>query len=152
MPINKLKEMLDTQKIKYVTISHSVAYTAQQVAESAHITGKTMAKTVMVRIDDKIVMVVLPATKKLNFEALKKLTKAKKVALASEAEFKSLFPGCELGAMPPFGNLFGVDVMIAESMTKNDQIAFNAGSHSEAIKLAFKDFKKVVKPKVLKGL
>lgn len=152
MPLKKLKELLDSNKIKYVLMSHSPAYTAQQVAQTSHVSGYQMAKTVMVKLDGKLVMVVIPATNKVNFDIVKKNAKASKAELASENEFKSLFPGCEVGAMPPFGNLFNVDVLVAESMAQNKEIAFNAGSHSEVMKLAYKDFKKVVKPKVMKGI
>lgn len=149
MPVNKLKEFLDSQKIKYVSINHSPAYTAQEVAQSAHIAGKEMAKTVIIKVDGDLKMIVMPATTKVDLDIVKNSTKAKNVELASEYEFNSRFPGCELGAMPPFGNLFGMDVLMAKSLAKNEHLAFNAGSHTEVIKLAFKDFKDVVKATVI---
>jgi len=148
MPVKKLKEFLDANKIKYVTVAHSPAYTAQQIAASAHIPGRELAKTVMVKIDGKLAMAVLPASFKIDFDLLGKASGAKKVELATEGEFKEMFPGCELGAMPPFGNLYGMDVFVAQSLAEDDEIAFNAGSHTELIKLSYKDFERLVKPRV----
>lgn len=150
MPIKKLKEFLDSQKIKYVKISHSKAYTAMDIAESAHISGKELAKTVMVKIDGKMAMAVLPASQKVDFARLQKAVKAKKVELAEEADFRDMFPECDIGAMPPFGNLYGLDVFVADSLAEDEEIAFNAGSHTELIKLSYKDFEKLVKPKTVK--
>lgn len=148
MPVQKLKEFLDKQGIKYITIRHSTAYTAQEVAASAHIPGKELAKIVMVKIDGKMTMAVLPATHNVDLELLKKVAGANKVELATEEEFEGMFPGCDVGAMPPFGNLYGLDVFAAESLAEDKEIAFNAGSHAELIKLAYKDFERLVKPKM----
>ncbi|UCE23593.1 MAG: YbaK/EbsC family protein [Candidatus Zixiibacteriota bacterium] len=150
MPVKKLKEYLDQNSIKYRTITHSTAYTAQQIAASAHIPGKEVAKTVMVKIDDRMAMTVLPASYKVDFDLLKQVVGTKNVELATEREFKDLFPECEIGAMPPFGNLYDMDVYVAESLLEDEEIAFNAGSHTELIKLSMKDYAKLVKPKVLK--
>ena len=149
MPVKKLKQFLDKEKIRYVSISHSPAYTAQEIAASAHIPGKDLAKTVMVKLDGQMAMVVLPATRQVDFEAVKKKAGAKKVELANEKEFKDLFPECEIGAMPPFGNLYGMKVFAADALTKDAEIAFNAGSHTELIRLAYKDFERLVKPTVI---
>ena len=148
MPVQKLKEFLDKQGIKYITIRHSLAYTAQEIAASAHIPGKELAKIVMVKIDGKMTMTVLPATHNVDLELLKKVAGANKVELATEEEFEGMFPGCDVGAMPPFGNLYGLDVFAAESLAEDKEIAFNAGSHAELIKLAYKDFERLVKPKM----
>ena len=147
MPVKKLKDFLDKHHIQYVTCIHSTAYTSQQIAASAHIPGKEVAKTVMVKLDDKLIMAVLPASYRVDLEKLKKITKAKKATLASEDEFKNMFPDCEVGAMPPFGNLYDMPVYVSESLAEDEEIAFNAGSHRELIKLTFKDFEKLVKPK-----
>lgn len=150
MPVNRLKDLLDSNKIKYTTISHSPAYTAQQIAASAHIPGRELAKTVVIKLDGKMAMAVLPASHKVDFDLLKKATEAGKVELASEQEFKDMFPECEVGAMPPFGNLYGMDVFVAESLAEDDEIAFNACSHKELIRMTFKDYEKLAKPKVIK--
>jgi Ala-tRNA(Pro) deacylase len=147
MPAQKLKDFLDSHNIKYVIISHSLAYTAQEIAASAHIAGKELAKTVMVKIDDKMAMAVLPASYKVSFDLLKAAAGARKVELANEQEFRNMFPESEVGAMPPFGNLYGMESFVDESLTRDDEIAFNAGSHTELIKLAYRDFERLVKPK-----
>ena len=148
MPTQKLKEYLDSHDIKYVTISHSPAYTAQMIAASAHIPGKELAKTVMVEIDGKMAMAVLPASEHVLLRRLEEASGAKAARLASEDEFKDAFPGCDVGAMPPFGNLYDMDVYVAESLTEDEEIAFNAGSHTQLMKLAYRDFDRLVKPKV----
>lgn len=150
MPVKKLKDFLDSNNIKYITISHSQVYTAQQIAASAHISGEELAKTVIVKVDGKMAMAVLPATHKVDFDLLKRAVNAKTVELASEQEFQDMFPGCDVGAMPPFGNLYGMDVFVAETLIKDQEIAFNAGSHTELIRLAYKDYEGLVKPRVVK--
>jgi len=149
MPIKKLKDHLDSEKIKYVTISHSPAFTAMEVAESAHVPGRALAKTVMVKLDGRMAMAVLPSTRKVDLNLLRESAGAEEAMLATELEFKSLFPDCETGAMPPFGNLYGMEVYVSPSLAEDDQIAFNAGSHTEVIKLAYKDFERLVRPKVV---
>lgn len=150
MPVRKVKEFLDASKVKYVSIQHSVAYTAQEIAASAHLPGKEVAKTVMVKLDGKMSMAVIPASYSVDFDLMKKASGAKTVKLATEDEFKDLFAECDIGAMPPFGNLYDMDVYVGESLAEDDIIAFNAGSHTELIQLAFADFKKLVKPKIAK--
>ena len=149
MPVKKLKEFLDKEKIKYVSIIHSPAYTAQEVAASAHITGKELAKTVIVQLDGETAMAVLPANRKIILQDLRDVTGADQVKFVPEDEFKKQFPDCETGAMPPFGNLYGMAVYVAASLTQNEEIVFNAGSHTEVIKLSYKDFERLVQPKVV---
>lgn len=149
MPVRKMKEFLDQEKVKYVTITHSPAYTAQEVAQSAHIRGKDLAKTVIVELDGKMAMAVLPANRKIVLQDLREVTGSQEVKFASEDEFKARFQDCETGAMPPFGNLYGMDVYLAETLTQNQEIAFNAGSHTEVVKLALNDFERLVHPKVV---
>jgi Ala-tRNA(Pro) deacylase len=148
MPVKKLKEFLDGNGVKYVSISHSPAFTAQEIAASAHIPGKDLAKTVMVKLDGKMAMAVLPASFKVDFEHLKRAAGAESAELATEEEFKGIFPECELGAMPPFGNLYGMPVFVSQALAEDEEIAFNAGSHIELIKLAYEDFARLVEPKV----
>src|SRR5437763_1176808 len=149
MPVQKLKEFLDREKIKYISIVHSTAYTAQEVAASAHITGKELAKTIIVELDGKMAMAILTANRKIVLQDLREVTGCDQVKFASEEEFKQKFPDCETGAMPPFGNLYGMDVYVAAGLAENNEIAFNAGSHTEVIKMAYQDFERLVKPKVL---
>lgn len=150
MPRPTVKEFLDTHHINYSTIQHTPAYTAPEIAANSHIPGKCLAKVVIVKLDNKFAMVVLPAHKKVNFNLLKELTGSKKIDLASEYEFKDKFPDCEVGAMPPFGNLYDMDVFADETLTKDKEIAFNAGNHSELIKMSYKDFETLVHPNILK--
>ena len=150
MPSKKLKAFLDENKIKYVSIQHSSAYTAQEIAAIAHIPGKDLAKTVIIKIDGKMAMAVLPASYKVSFDNLKDTLGAKEVRLAYEQEFIDKFPDCEAGAMPPFGNLYGMNVFVAESLAEDEEIAFNACNHTELIKMSFSDFEKLVKPKRIK--
>ena len=149
MPAKKLKEYLDSNNIKYLSIKHSAAYTAQEIAAKSHISGKELAKTVIVRINNKIAMAVLPASYKIDFEALMEVTGTGNVILTGEEEFKYMFPDCAIGAMPPFGNLYDLDVYVAKSLTEDDEISFNAGTHTELIRMAYKDFERLVQPKVL---
>lgn len=150
MPVKMLREFLDQNKIKYIAVAHSPAYTAQEIAASAHIPGREVAKTVMVKVDGKMSMAVLPASFQVDLARLAEVAGAAKVELATEEEFKGLFPECEPGAMPPFGNLYDMNVYATESLAEDAEIAFNAGSHTELLKLSYADFEKLVKPTVAK--
>jgi len=149
MPIKKLREYLDSNNIKYVIISHSSAFTAQEVAAHAHIPGKELAKTVLVKINGKMAMAVLPASDKVDFDLLKAAIANENIRLAYEQEFMDKFPDCEVGAMPPFGNLYGMEVYVAKDLTEDEEIAFNACSHSELIRMQYKDFERLVKPMIM---
>jgi Ala-tRNA(Pro) deacylase len=150
MSISSLREYLDRHDIKYIVISHSPAFTAQGVAALAHIPGKELAKTVVVKMDEKLVMAVLPASLQVDLAQFKKATSATDVALASEDDFRDRFPECETGAMPPFGNLYGIEVFAEESLTRDKEIVFNACSHRELIRLAWEDFASLAKPTVIR--
>ena len=149
MPVEKLKQFLNAQHIKYVSVRHSKAYTAQEVAASAHIPGRAMAKVVIVELDGMMAMAVLPANRKVVLQDLRDVTGSEQVRFVAEDKFKSHFPDCEIGAMPPFGNLYGMEVFAADSLAQNTEIAFNAGSHEEIIKLAYADFERLVSPSVM---
>jgi len=148
MPVEKLKQYLDQNQVKYVCVTHSPAFTAQEIAASAHIPGKELAKTVMVELDGRMAMAVLPASYQVDLPALCSLAGAGQIALPAEDRFKSLFPDCEPGAMPPFGNLYDMAVFTTESLAEDEEIAFNAGSHTELVRLAYADFARLVEPKV----
>jgi len=149
MPLSKVRAFLDEHHIKYVVISHSKAYTAQGIAAIAHIRGQELAKTVIVKLDGALAMAVLPASYQVDLLALKKVVGVKDASLASEREFKQHFPDCETGAMPPFGNLYGIPVYVDETLTRDMEIAFNAGTHFELIRMEYDDFDKLVEPEVL---
>jgi Ala-tRNA(Pro) deacylase len=148
MPVQKLKEFLDSNQVKYVQISHSPAVTAQEIAAAAHIPGIELAKTVITKLDGKMAMAVIPASHQVDFDELKKAAGVGIAELADEKEFEDSFPGCEVGAMPPFGNLYGMDVIVSNALADDEKIAFNAGSHSELFQLAYKEFERLVQPKV----
>ncbi|MCL4548993.1 MAG: YbaK/EbsC family protein [Bacteroidetes bacterium] len=150
MPSKMLKEFLDKNKIKYVMIKHSLAFTAQEIAASAHIKGTEMAKTVLIKIDGRMAMFVLPASYKVNFDQLQETLGTKNIRLANEMEFKDKFSDCDVGAMPPFGNLYGLDVYVADILAKDEEIAFNACTHTELIQMSYKDFERLVKPRLIK--
>ena len=149
MPVKKLKQFLDENQVKYLCISHSKAYTAQEVAQSAHIPGRAMAKVVIVKLDGELAMAVLPTNRKVVLQDLRDVTGSDQVRFATEEEFKDRFPDCEIGAMPPFGNLYGMEVFAAESLAAAGEIAFNAGSHEEIIKLDYADFERLVQPNLM---
>lgn len=148
MPSTALKKFLDEEDVKYVTIRHSPAFTAQEIAASAHVPGQELAKTVIVRLDGELAMVVLPATDQVDLERLQEVSCSDRVELASEDDFEERFPDCETGAMPPFGNLYDMDVYVAEHLAEDDEIAFNAGTHTELIRMSFDDFRTLVAPTV----
>ncbi len=150
MPGKRLKAFLDENDVRYITIKHSKAYTAQEVAAKTHVSGKEFAKTVIIKVDGKMAMAVLPASYEVDFRLLKQLFGSEQVSLASESEFSYSFPDCELGAMPPFGNLFDMEVYVAESLAEDYQIAFSNCSHSESIKMSYEDFERLVQPVVIR--
>jgi Ala-tRNA(Pro) deacylase len=149
MPLNKLREFLDAHNIKYMIFSHSLAYTAQGIAALTHISGKELAKTVIVRIDGDLAMAVVPASCHVDLPLLKQAAGAREVTLASEQEFKDRFPDCEAGAMPPFGNLYGIAVYADESLTRNREITFNAGTHRELLRMDWVDLVRLVEPRII---
>jgi Ala-tRNA(Pro) deacylase len=149
MPVTKLKEFLDSRGIRYITISHSRSYTAAEVAQSVHVKGRDFAKTVIVKIDGALAMIVLPASRRIVLHDLREWLANPHVRLATEDEFRGAFPDCEVGAMPPFGNLYGLPVYVAASLVDETEIAFNAGTHSEVIKMAYDDFEQLVQPLVI---
>jgi Ala-tRNA(Pro) deacylase len=148
MTLSKLREFLDSQHIKYLVISHSLAYTAQGVAALAHVSGKELAKTVIVKIDGILAMAVVPASFHVDLDRVKTLTGAQTVELASETEFKDAFPDCETGAMPPFGNLYDMSVYADVKLAENEEITFSAGTHRELVRMDWDDMLRLVNPTV----
>lgn len=148
MPTQILKQYLDKKNIKYITINHSEAYTAQEIAALAHVKGNKFAKTVILKVDGKMVMAVLPASYKIDFKTINQLGLGNNIRLANEMEFKDKFPECEVGAMPPFGNLYHIPVYTAESLMRDKVIAFNSGTHKELLKMKTEDFVRLVEPDI----
>jgi len=149
MPLNKLRKFLDNYSVRYLILSHSLAYTAQGIAALTHISGKELAKTVIVKIDGKLAMAVVPASCHVDLPLLKRAAGAKVVELASEMEFKDKFPDCEAGAMPPFGNLYGMAVYVDESLTLLKEITFNAGTHRDLMRMDWADLARLVEPSIV---
>ena len=146
MPVEKLKTFLDENGVPYDTVKHQEVYTAQEAAAAAHIPGKDVAKTVMVKIDGDMAMVVLPATYNVSLDRVQSATGAGAVELAGEDEFRDLFPSCEPGAMPPFGNLWDMPVFVDNHLREDERIAFAAGNHHELVRLPYSDFERLVDP------
>ncbi len=148
MPITQLVEFLDREKVRYVTINHSKAYTAQEIAAAAHVPGKELAKPVMVKVDGEMVMAVVPASHQIDLQALAEVAGAESAELATEEEFETLFPDSELGAMPPFGNLYDLPVFVDRTLEEDEEIAFSAGSHTQLVRLRYDDYKRLVSPRL----
>ncbi|MFT3831682.1 MAG: YbaK/EbsC family protein [Opitutaceae bacterium] len=149
MVLKTLCDYLDREQIRYTVISHSPAFTAQEIAAASHISGRELAKTVVVRADGELLMAVLPASYRIDVETMGDHLGANRVEIAHEDEFHNRFPGCETGAMPPFGNLYGLPVCVARELTEDEYIAFNAGSHTELVQMRYDDFDRLVRPRIL---
>jgi Ala-tRNA(Pro) deacylase len=144
----RIREYLDTNEVQYEWLPHPQAYTAQEVAHSLHLSGKLLAKTVVVDADGGQVMAVLPASSRLSLAKLKDELQAARVELMVESELAALFPDCDLGAIPPFGNLYGMNVLIDDRLVKSEEIVFTAGTHRDAIRMRYSDFSALVNPRV----
>ena len=149
MPTTRLRELLTENLVPHKVILHPRAYTASSVAEAAHIPGREMAKTVVVNLDGHLALAVLPATRKVDLERLRQGTGAVQAELADEREFAGDFPGCEPGAMPPFGNLYGMPVYVEPHLAAEEGIAFNAGTFSEVVFMDYEDFARLAHPKLV---
>ena len=150
MPIlSKLREFLDQQKVSYEVLSHRQAFTAQEVAQAQHVPGRELAKVVMVRSGGAFVMLVVPAPYRIDLERAKSAVGKTDLVLATEDEFKGLFPQCEAGAMPPFGNLYNLPVYVDQTLTRDEEIVFNAGTHTQTVKMKYDDFARLVQPKIV---
>jgi Ala-tRNA(Pro) deacylase len=143
----QLIECLDGNKVSYEVVHHPEAVTAQRIAQAEHVKGRHHAKVVMVKSGDQHLMMVLPADHQIDLEKVEKAI-GKPVSLGKEHEFKSLFPDCVIGGMPPFGNLYGLPTYVDQSLAEQDYIVFEAGTHTDAIKMSYHDYEKIVKPKV----
>jgi len=146
--LKRLKEYLEKNQVSFEVGYHQRVYTAQEIAAAEHVRGRELAKVVMVKADGKMVMLVLPASFRVDMEKLKGILKSKKVEKAKEEEFQDLFADCEVGAMPPFGNLYNLDVWVDQVLTEDKDIVFNAGSHVETLKIKYSDYARLVNPKV----
>lgn len=147
---NRVKKFLDENGVSYEHLEHAPVYTAQEAAQAVHTPGKEFAKTVVLRDDQGFAMAVLPATRKIDLDAFREAAGRPQLRLASEAEFKDLFPNCETGAMAPLGNLYDVPVFVDQSLREDETITFNAGTHADAIRMPYEAYERLVKPVVAK--
>jgi len=147
MICKKLKAFLDEHRIRYVVVSHSSAYTAREVAASVHVAGKDVVKCVMVSADARPWMVAMTSNQRLNLDKLRAALGAENVRLEHESEFKPTFEDCEVGAMPPFGNLYGIPVIADGMLWDDDEIVFNGGSHTTVVRMSFADYHRLVSPR-----
>ena len=145
--LKRLIECLDENKVSYEVLQHPEAVTAQRIAQAEHVKGRHHAKVVMVKSADQHLMMVLPADHHIDLKKVEKAT-AQTVSLSNEEQFKSLFPDCAIGAMPPFGNLYDLPTYVDKDLAEQDYIVFEAGTHKDAIKMRYRDYQKIVKPKV----
>ena len=146
MPVERIKQFLEENQVPYGVSAHPEAFTAQEVAAAVHVPGRHFAKVVAVKRDGELALVALPATDQVDLERLARSLGTSSVELASEAEFREHFPHCEVGAMPPFGRLFGMETFISHHLTQSEEIAFNAGTHTEVMHLRYRDFQRLVEP------
>lgn len=150
MATRRTREFLDGNFVKYVTIQHSPAHTAQEIAASAHVPGGTFAKTLVVKIDGQLTLAVVPAPRMLDTELLRAAADAQFVEIADVVDFADRFEGCKLGMMPPFGNLFGMTTWCDSALAKRRFIAFNAGSHTDVVLVRFTDYRRLARPRIAK--
>jgi Ala-tRNA(Pro) deacylase len=146
--LKKLKDYLEKNQVRYEVGYHERVYTAQEIAAAQHVPGKEMAKVVMVKADGKSIMLVLPASYQVDMKKLKGVLNCKRVGLIKEEEFEKLFPDCEIGAIPPFGNLYNLEVWVDRVLTEDESIVFRAGSHVETLRIKYSDYVRLVGPKV----
>ena len=143
-----LKNYLDLKRIPYHHHAHPAAFTAGQLAATGHVPAEMVAKTVILKADGQFVMAVLPATTRINFSALGESLGSHYLRLATEYEFQELFPDSDIGAMPPFGNLYEVPVCAEQSLADHEEMLFSAGTHEDSIQMTYEDFAQTVRPKV----
>jgi Ala-tRNA(Pro) deacylase len=149
MPIlTRLREFLEANKVPYSVHLHPQAFTAQEIAALEHVSGRMLAKVVMIKAGAQLIMVVIPADHRVDLDRIKG-SLGSDVRLATEAEFRDAFPGCEVGAMPPFGNLFGIPVYVDRTLEQDEKIVFNAGTHTLTATLAFEDFVRLTEPRMV---
>lgn len=146
--LTRLKDYLDKENVTYQHEVHRTAYTAQEVAAEEHVPGKIVAKVVVIKIEDQFAMAVLPATERVDLAALKAALATQEIRLATEFEFTGLFPDCDVGAMPPLGNLYGLPVYVEEALTADSEIVFNAGTHQDTIRMKYADFARLAQPRI----
>jgi Ala-tRNA(Pro) deacylase len=149
MPIRPVSRFLDENNVRYKSYTHKPTYTAQETAEELHVSGYEVAKAVLLIVDTKLVMAVLPACEQIDREKVETAMHARYVDLASEEDIDRLLPECEKGCLPPIGNLVDIDVIVSPTLTRDELILFSAGSHTEDIRMSYDDWEALVQPRIL---
>jgi Ala-tRNA(Pro) deacylase len=148
-PLQKVTSYLDEHRIPYEMLHHRRDYSAQKTAADTHTPGKAFAKTVILIVDARFCMFVLPASRKIDLEKVKQELHAQEVRLAAESEFSTICTGCEVGAMPPLGTLYQLPVYISHDLTEDPLITFNAGTHEEVVRMRYSDYAELIRPVVM---
>jgi Ala-tRNA(Pro) deacylase len=143
---DSIRRFVEARGVGFTPIHHRIAYTAQEEAAATHVPGREWAKTVVCIADGKPILAMVTANDHVDLEAIRSASGTKVVRLASEAEFASLYPDCETGAMAPFGPLYGQPVFVDEALTRDEEITFHAGTHADAIRMRYQDFDGLVHP------
>lgn len=141
-----VRDYLDSHNVQYECVPHAQAYAAQEVAQTLHVSGKRFAKPIVIEADGRFLMAVLPATHRVDLHGLKEKLGVKKLDLVPEGELAKFCPDCELGALPPFGNLYGMEMWVDKSLAESEEIMFNAGSHTVAVRMKYADFARLAAP------
>lgn len=149
MVTQRLEQFLNAHNVGFDTVVHDHTVTTLDAARRAHLASHDVAKTVMVKLDGRLAMAVIPANEWISLEALRQATGARSASLAAEDEFRDRFPECEVGAMPPFGNLYGLEVYAADTLSHDHSIAFNAGGHDELVRMGWSDYERLVHPRIM---
>lgn len=149
MTTQRLEQYLRAHDVRFDTVPHDHTITTLDAARRAHLASHDVAKTVMVKLDGRLAMAVIPANEWISLEALRQGAGARSASLASESEFSECFPECEVGAMPPFGNLYGMEVYAADTLSHDHSIAFNAGNHDELVRMGWGDYERLVHPRIM---
>lgn len=143
---DKLISLLKERRIPFQIFSHKEIYTAQELASIHHVSGKSLAKVVMIKADDELIMIVIGAPYKVDLNKIAELLKAEKVDIANERDFKDIFYDCDIGAMPPLGNLYKIKTFVDENLSKQEEIIFKIGTHNETIKIKYSDYEGIAEP------
>lgn len=144
--LHSLQTHLDAQRVPYEVIHHRQDFTAQETAAHTHTPGRMFAKTVILSVDHKYCMFVLPASDHIDFEKVRRTLNAREVRLADEYEIARVCPDCEPGAMPPFGNLYKLPLYVSHRLTEDHMITFNAGTHQEVMRMLYRDYDRLAHP------
>jgi Ala-tRNA(Pro) deacylase len=145
----RLEAYLREHQVPYLLQHHAQAFSAQKIAESEHIPGKMVAKTVIILADDQLIALVLPASYQADLNKVQAILGAREIRLAHESEFANVFTDCEVGTMPPFGNLYGILVYVDKNLTEEETMVFPVGTYTDTMSLKYSDFERVVQPKVI---